>query len=401
MSTVRERLMHEIAAVLAGQPRLPMEQLAQAVGTSRATLHRMFPTREAIVSEILARAVEECQAAIEAAAIDEGPVEPALRRLIDGFMANTEFFLFLRSAGNEHFESSDAILEAFEPHQQRVIALFRRGQEAGSLRVDLSAQWMHDAMAGLLYEAACAMRAGRLAAADAPDFVVSLLLDGTRRRTQREAAARADPARAASGPARALLAAILASVGLALSAPDPVQAAEIEGVEFADRVELGGQSLSVNGLGLREVYIVKTWVAALYTPMPMRSAQAVIGDPGPRRLAISLLADVSIDHVARGILDAVRRNHDPLLLVSIEPAIEAFVAALRAIGPTQKGDRLVLDLVDDQTRLSFNGLTVGEPVTGLLFRDALLRAFLGKAPVDAELGRQLLGLAPPDDGARR
>ena len=169
-------------------------------------------------------------------------------------------------------------------------------------------------------------------------------------------------------------------------------------MHFDDTVALGGATLSVNGTGLREVYIVKTWVAALYTPGPVRSAQALIADPGPRRLAISLLADVSIDRIARGILDAIRRNHDPLLLASIDAQIKAFVATLRAIGPTQKGDRLTLDLAEGSTRVSFNDMTVGEPIAGLLFRDALLRAFVGAQPIDVDLQRGLLGL-PPQEAA--
>lgn len=188
------------------------------------------------------------------------------------------------------------------------------------------------------------------------------------------------------------LASCLAS---AAGAPARAMAAEIEGVSFEDRIEVAGVPLTVNGTGLREVYIVKTWVAALYTPAPIRSAQALIADRGPRRLAITLLADVSIDRVGRGILDAIRRNHDPILLASIDAQIQAFVAALRAIGPTQAGDTLVLDLADGSTRLYFNGMIVGEPITGLLFRDALLRAFVGDEPVDVGLRQGLLGLSAP------
>lgn len=387
-----------------------MEQLAQAVGMSRATLHRLFPTRETIVSEILSLAIEESRDAIAAASIDDGPVEPAIRRLIDTFLPNAELYLFLRSSQGERCDKLASSLDAFEPYRQRVIALFRRGQEAGALRVDLSAQWMHDAMAGLLFEAAHSVRAGRLAAADAPDFVVTLLLDGMRRRPAADAD-RAEPAhgveaRAGKTPApqsriSAMLAALLLSGALWSGLPAPARAAEIEGVVFDEQVQIGGQALRVNGLGLREVYIVKTWVAALYTPMPMHSVQAVVGDRGPRRLAITLLADVSIDRIARSILDAMRRNHDPLLLASIERQIEAFVSSLRAIGPTQKRDTLAFDMADGRTRVSFNGMTVGEPIVGILFRDALLRAFFGDAPVDPQLARQLLGQPPRDESAGR
>ena len=186
-----------------------------------------------------------------------------------------------------------------------------------------------------------------------------------------------------------------AAVALVLCWPFTGRAAEIEGVSFDDVVEVGGQRLALNGTGLREVYIVKTWVAALYTPEPVDNAAVLISDAGPRRIAITLLADLSIERVARSMLDGLRRNHDPILLAAIEKQIAAFVAALASIGPTEKGDTLTLDLANGATRLGFNGMSVGEPVEGLLFRDALLRAFVGEQPIDEGLRRGLLGL--PDD----
>jgi len=414
MSVERERMLRAIATVLTDQPRLPMEQLAQAIGISRATLHRMFPNREAIVEAVLALALEASRQAIESAAIDEGPADEALGRLVASFMPNAVLYLFLRSAHQERCGQADAWVAEFEPNRQRVIALFRRGQEEGSLRVDLTAQWMHDATSALLFEAAHSVREGRLAAADAVESVLGVLLDGARRRPApsptptpaSEPATSAAPAsgrpaagRSATGRSATGLASLLAlSLALWGGLPASGHAVEVEGVNFDDTVALAGATLTVNGTGLREVYIVKTWVAALYTPGPLRSAQALIADPGPRRLAISLLADVSIDRIARGILDAMRRNHDPILLASIDAQIKAFVAAMRAIGPTQKGDRLTLDLAEGSTRISFNGMAVGEPIAGLLFRDALLRAFVGAQPIDLELRRGLLGLPPQDDG---
>lgn len=190
--------------------------------------------------------------------------------------------------------------------------------------------------------------------------------------------------------ARAVRAA--SALALALLWPAIGGGAEIESVQFADTVVVGGQPLRINGTGLREVYIVKTWVAALYTPEAVQSGSALIAGTGARRIAITLLTEVSIDHVARGVLDAVRRNHDPILLATIEPQIQLFVAALRSIGPTEKGDTLVLDMARGSTRVRFNGMAVGEPISGLLFRDALLRAFVGEQPVDESLKRGLLGL---------
>jgi hypothetical protein len=193
------------------------------------------------------------------------------------------------------------------------------------------------------------------------------------------------------------LPAVALSLGLGLALP-PASAAEIEGVGFDDVVELDGTRLALNGMGLRELYIVKTWVAALYAPDPFRSANELIADRGPRRLVIALVADVSIERVARSILDAMRRSHDPVLLASIEAQVQSFVAALRSIGPSRKGDRLVLDLVDGTLRLSFNGGRVGDPIAGPAFRDAVLRAFVGERPIDDALRRGLLGLPPQRPG---
>lgn len=418
MSVERERMLRAIATVLTDQPRLPMEQLAQALGISRATLHRMFPNREAIVEAVLTLALETSRRAIDDAVIDEGPADEALGRLVASFMPNAVLYLFLRSAHQERCGQADTWLAEFEPNRQRVLALFRRGQEEGSLRVDLTAQWMHDATSALLFEAAHSVREGRLAAADAVESVLAVLLDGARRRPAaagtppttarvpspeagRHAAGRQRASRGSGGRSVAGLAAALAlSLALWGGMPASGHAVEVEGVHFDDTVTLGGATLTVNGTGLREVYIVKTWVAALYTPGPLRSAQALIADPGPRRLAITLLADVSIDRVARGILDSLRRNHEPVLLASIDAQIKAFVAALRAIGPTQKGDRLTLDLAEGGTRVSFNGMAVGEVIPGLLFRDALLRAFVGAQPIDADLRQGLLGLPAQDGGGQ-
>jgi hypothetical protein len=206
---------------------------------------------------------------------------------------------------------------------------------------------------------------------------------GDRREGRSGAPKRGDATRAACAASALALALLWPAVG---------GGAEIEGVQFEDTVVVGGQRLRINGTGLREVYIVKTWVAALYTPQAVQSGSALIAGTGARRIAITLLTEVSIDHVARGLLDAVRRNHDPILLATIEPQIELFVTTLRSIGPTEKGDTLALDMARGATRVSFNGMAVGEPISGLLFRDALLRAFVGDQPVDEALKRGLLGL---------
>ncbi|MGD9942809.1 MAG: TetR/AcrR family transcriptional regulator [Burkholderiaceae bacterium] len=181
MSTKREKMLCSIAAVLTDQPRLTMEQVAQAIGISRATLHRLFPNRDAVIEELAQLALARSTEAIDAVAPEEGPVDEALRRLVDSFFPHAELYLFLNRTKQQCGANSRYDAE-WAPHEERIRNLFRRGQEDGTLRIDMPAQWMLDALAALLFAAAESVRAGRLASAEAATMVSAMLLDGTRRR---------------------------------------------------------------------------------------------------------------------------------------------------------------------------------------------------------------------------
>lgn len=182
MTIDREGLLYSIAVILTDQPRLPMEQLARKVGVSRATLHRMFPSREAILFAVQHLAHAVAGRAIEAAQPERGPADEALARLVEKSMPDAALHLLLARNRNETGNDTPENDVRWEPYRQRLLSLFRRGQEAGLFRVDLSAQWMLDAMAALMFAAAEAIRAGRLAPADGVAAVVGMLLDGSRRR---------------------------------------------------------------------------------------------------------------------------------------------------------------------------------------------------------------------------
>lgn len=184
MSIHRDKLLLALAEVLTEHPRLPMEQVAQAVGVSRATLHRMFPSREAVISAILEFALENGMRTIEGAELERGPADAALARLLAASTPHAALHLFLASNRSERCEASAEVDQRWEPHRQRLLALFRRGQEEGALRVDLPAQWMLDAMSALLFAAVESTRAGRLASAAATEAVLGMFLDGVRRRAR-------------------------------------------------------------------------------------------------------------------------------------------------------------------------------------------------------------------------
>jgi hypothetical protein len=64
----------------------------------------------------------------------------------------------------------------------RLTELFRRGQESGEFRIDLTPVWLTEALYGLLASGAWAVTEGRVARNDFTHMIVELLLGGALRR---------------------------------------------------------------------------------------------------------------------------------------------------------------------------------------------------------------------------
>ncbi len=184
---------------------------------------------------------------------------------------------------------------------------------------------------------------------------------------------------------------------LALSAAPVARAVEVAGVEVDDSIELGGARLQLNGAGERTLYVVRTYVAALYVTKPSSQAHELLAQSGPRRLSLTMLTALSTDWVVERIVSAMRANTSEPAFASLQPRLERLLGPFIALDRLQKGDRLDIDAVDGATRLSVGGTTLAVGAPGDDLFDALLRAFIGERPIDAELGRALLGRPSPKD----
>lgn len=179
MSVDREQVLRSAAALLTRKSTATMDEVARAAGISRATLHRHFAGRDALVRALESLGIQECESALDRARLDEGRAEDALRRLITEIepaapllaLLVTENQLFEGEGQNEGWAHLDA----------RIGALFRRGQEAGELRIDLTPAWLTEALYGLIGSGAWAVMDGRVAAKDFSYMIAELLLGGARR----------------------------------------------------------------------------------------------------------------------------------------------------------------------------------------------------------------------------
>ena len=181
-------------------------------------------------------------------------------------------------------------------------------------------------------------------------------------------------------------------VGLTAMSVGLAQPVEVEGQKFEPTVQLGGQTLNLNGVGLRRRAIFKVYVAGLYAPQKSSNAATLINDTGPRRVALRMLRDVDADSFIDSFSDGLKNNLGEAQLTSLKPQIDALAATLKSIGEAKKGDAINFDYTPDGgTRISVNGQPRGTPIPGADFFAAVLRIWLGDKPADESLKKGMLG----------
>lgn len=169
-------------------------------------------------------------------------------------------------------------------------------------------------------------------------------------------------------------------------------AMDVAGVRVEPKVMLEQQVLKLNGAGVRTKYFIKVYVAALYVPEPSNVASRVVMQPGPKRIQLALLRDLS----SRQWIDAVRqgleKNNSPQAMLALQPQQQAFENIIQAMGEGHAGDGWQLDFVPGVgTQIRMNGVRKGAPIAGEDFFRALLLIWLGEQPAQDSLKRDLLG----------
>lgn len=182
MALDRDHVLRGAAALLTRKSTATMDEVAKAAGISRATLHRHFAGRDALVRALEALGIEECGKALDAARLDEGPASDAVRRLVGEFEPVAGLLSFLY--GESQLFEGEGQNEGWARLDARIAALFRRGQESGEFRIDLTPAWLTEAVYGLVASGAWGVQDGRLAAKDFQFMIVELLLGGALRREE-------------------------------------------------------------------------------------------------------------------------------------------------------------------------------------------------------------------------
>jgi len=170
-----DKMMAALARALVDRPRASLQEVAAAVGISKATLYRLCRTRAQLVERLVHHATTRITEAIEAARLDAAPPLTALKRLIANNLEHRELTTFLINYWRMEPPAAvgveagwDATLDAF----------FLRGQKAGVFRIDLAAPALTEVFVALLLGLIDAERYGRVARAGLAEVIEHAFLRG-------------------------------------------------------------------------------------------------------------------------------------------------------------------------------------------------------------------------------
>lgn len=188
---------------------------------------------------------------------------------------------------------------------------------------------------------------------------------------------------AALGLCSLLLAAPLA----ALAAPR-----DVGGIAYQDSLRLGGETLRLNGAGVRYKAVFKVYAAGLYLPAPASTSEEALAQPGPKRIAITMLRDIDANELGKLFTRGVEENSTRAEFSQLVPGLLRMGQMFADQKVLKAGDSFYVDWIPGVgAQVVVRGTPQGEPIREPAFFKALLRIWLGPVPADFQLKEALLG----------
>ena len=181
---------------------------------------------------------------------------------------------------------------------------------------------------------------------------------------------------------------ILYATVLTLLLALPAGAGTLAGVTLPDKAEVKGQSLVLNGIGLRKKLIIKVYVGGLYLPQKEKNAAKVLAADEPRRMVMHFIYDVSKDQMCEAWEEGLEQN-TPNASADVKKAFTTLCGWMDGVG---KGQRLALTyLPGEGTTVEVAGKTKGT-LPGKAVADAILATWIGPDPAPgADFKKAVLG----------
>ncbi|MGW7646300.1 TetR/AcrR family transcriptional regulator [Streptomyces bobili] len=160
--------------VLAEDAGASMEQIAEAAGLTRITVHRRFANRQALLEALSVSAKQQLIDAIEAARPESGPALVALYRVTANVLRVKSTWRFTLSHATAHTSAAAALWGEINTH---TVVLLNRAQREGLLLPDADLEWTRRVYYALISEALNRTDADQHPATQDADALATLVID--------------------------------------------------------------------------------------------------------------------------------------------------------------------------------------------------------------------------------
>jgi AcrR family transcriptional regulator len=160
--------------VLAEDAGASMEQIAEAAGLTRITVHRRFANRQALLEALSVSAMQQLLDAIEEARPNSAPALVAMYRVTANVLRVKSAWRFTLT----HITSlSEAAAALWADIDANTVELLARAQREGLLAQATDLAWMRQVYYALLTEALNRLGTEQDSAAQDPDSLAALVID--------------------------------------------------------------------------------------------------------------------------------------------------------------------------------------------------------------------------------
>ena len=164
-------------------------------------------------------------------------------------------------------------------------------------------------------------------------------------------------------------------------------AAELDGVQMPETLQVNGNTLHLNGIGLRTYSIlhIHIYVASLYLEHLSNNPEQIIHSPETRLLMLRFERNVSAEEARKAWRTGLENNC--MSPCHLDPGdVSRF---LSKVPDMHAGDDFNLIFTQSGGTVTVNGQQIGT-ISRRQFSDAVLATFLGPDPASPTLKRELL-----------
>ena len=166
----------------------------------------------------------------------------------------------------------------------------------------------------------------------------------------------------------------------------------VGGVPYQESVQLGGETLRLNGAGVRHKAVFKVYTAGLYTATKAATAEDALAQPGPKRIAITMLREIDANELGKLFTRGMEENSPRGEMGQLVPGLLRMGQIFAEQKQLKAGDTFHVDWVPGKgAQVVVRDVPQGDPIREPVFYKALLRIWLGPVPADFQLKDALLG----------